>query len=162
MVDRKDVTQESFTKMSPAEKTEFLGYKIYTPEELEAREKDKNLRAVNAFRFILESIIALKDLKIGAKATEQDLADTYQNVTNNFYAYAVDNGLSASDVKEVGTLIQQITSIVVARTVNEIAVDMMRFNFAMSGENEVFEIPVKRLVAIAEGARQVRAEDKTA
>lgn len=163
-IDRKDVTQESYEKMNPAEKTEFLGYKIFTPEEIAARDLAVKERCTAGFRFILESIVANSNLSVGSKASAEELEASYKDITNSFYQYVLDNGLTSNDAKEITTMVQQIALIVISRTLNELAVDMMRFNYGVVGENELFDVPVKDLGKIAQAATDAKkaAEAKTA
>lgn len=148
------VTQESYDKMSPAEKTQFLGYKIFTPEEIADRSAAQIERCTKAFKFILKSISDNENLKVGTKVTDEDLAVSYKDVVNNFYQYGLENNLTGNDFKELSNMISQIATIVITRTLTQSTVEMMRSNFALLGENELYDVPIKKLSDMATAANE--------
>ena len=83
--------KKDFKGMNAAQKTEHLGFKIFSHKELQARQAKAVARRTDGVKKFLGDIISQPELELGKHMDEKALSKVFQEPINNFYDYAVEH-----------------------------------------------------------------------
>lgn len=151
-------TKKPYSAMNASEKTKHLGFKHFSDKELNQRQKDAEARRIVLFRKILGDFLALPTLRLGKHVTEEQFKEVYQDTINNFYQWAIDEGYTGNDLKATVDNIIMISAFV-NRAVNQINVEETCFNYAFTGENNLSDLPLKKLIAMSAMGMETRPDE---
>lgn len=149
--------KKDFKGMNAAQKTEHLGFKIFSHKELQARQDKAVSRRTLGVKKFLGDIIGQEELELGKHMDEKALSKVFQDPINNFYDYAVSNDLTASDMEAIVDDIIQI-AYMFKRTMNEANSEAMRLVYALTGENSVADVPLKEVMKITQVMKETRPQ----
>lgn len=143
------MSQIPYEAMNASEKTKYIGFKIFSDRELKDRQKAAVARRTEGFKVFMQSVLAQPELELGKHLDEKGLEKSFREPVNNFYQYAVDNGLSRADLEGIMDDIIQC-AFMFKRTMNEADTDIMRLSFAFTGENATADVPLKKVMQLTE------------
>ena len=152
-------SKKSYNSMNASEKTAYLGVKIFSDREIAARQRDAMARRVPAGKKLLEAIIANPNFTFGKHLSEQQLEPAFKDAINEWYDWALkEAGLTPADLTSVIDGIIQI-AYMLKRTENEANLEVQRFNFAVTGENELGNVPLRDMAKIAQLFNEKKEND---
>jgi hypothetical protein len=149
---------KEYQNMNASEKTKFMGFKHYSEKELNQLQLDNEKRRVSLFRHLLEELLAIKNLRLGKHLSDVELSDTFSKMINDFYYWTVDNGYTGEDLKSVVDNLVWIQQLV-ERSHRQVGIEETKFNYAITGENDLGNLPIKQLMALAELGMGTRPDE---
>ena len=146
---------KNYSSMNASQKTAYLGFKIFSERELNDRQKKAVARRTAGARKFLEDVLANPDLELGKHMDDNALGRVFQEPINGFYDYAVKEGLSMGDLDAIMDDIIQI-AYMFKRTSNEASSEVMRLAYALTGENQMSDVPLKDVKNLTTLMRETR------
>lgn len=141
--------------MNASEKTAFIGFKIFSERELKERQAKAVTRRVAGFKKFMGDLLATPNLELGKHMDEKALEAVFRDNVNNFYDYALNEGLTSADLEGIMDDIIQV-AFMFKRTMNEASTEVTRLNYALTGENQLTDVPLKDVIKTAQLLKETR------
>jgi len=149
-----------YSAMNAKEKTEYLGFKMFSDRELKDRQKAAVSRRTEGVKKFVGDVLSSPQLELGKHMDEAGLEPIFKDAVNNFYTYAVQNNLSIGDLDAIFDDIVQI-AYMFARVKNEASSEVMRLSYALTGENALVDVPLNSILKITETVKSVAPRNTT-
>jgi len=150
--------QKPFDQMNAREKTEFLGFRSYSEREQKEREKMFTQRGSELTVLFLKKLLEQEDIMISRDLTEQQTEKYYVATINNLYDYAVNNGYTMYDLESVARNLQDLGTHA-EHMLNFAVGEPWKLSYALTGENKLEYVPLKRIMDITKVAKDVFPKD---
>jgi len=148
------MSEKKYSEMNATEKTAYMGFKHFSDRELKDRQAKAVERRVAGFRKFMGDLVALPHLELGKHMDEKALGTVFQKPINDFYDYATKSGLTPSDLEAtVDNIIQ--CAFMIKRAVNNATSEQMSLTYALTGENNMADLPLKDIANLTEVAKDV-------
>lgn len=152
------IDQKSYNNMNASEKTRALGFKHYSERELNERAKASEARGTELFKELFKRILAIPELRLSKHLSEKDQETIFASPINDFYQFVTENGYTANDLKNLTENIIAF-AYVVKRMENQHNVEATRFNYGFTGENDLGDVAISRLIKLSEAALSTRPDE---
>jgi hypothetical protein len=149
------MTDKPYSAMNAREKTEYIGFKCYSERELKDRTTKATARRTEAVKRFLTALVTNPAFIIGKGVTEKELEPAFKEAINYSYDEGVKLGLTTNDLEAVEEGIIQI-AYMFRRTRNEANTEIMRLGYALTGENNLGDVPLKDVIALSKVAKDLR------
>ena len=150
--------KKTFDQMNAREKTEFLGFRSYSPREQKEREKNFTSRGSELTVLFLKTLLDQEDLMISRDLTDQQKEKYYTEAINKTFDYALNNGYSMYDLESVVRNIQDLGT-VTERMSNFASGEFFKLAYSLTGENKFEYVPLKKIIDLTKVAKEVFPKD---
>jgi hypothetical protein len=147
-----------FDQMNAREKTEFLGFRSYSPREQKEREKNFINKGSELTVLFLKTLLEQPELLISRDLTDQQKEKYYIEAVNNTFDYALNNGFSMYDLESVSRSIQDLGA-VTERMANFASGEFFKLAYSLTGENKFEYVPLKKIMDLTRVAKDVFPKD---
>jgi hypothetical protein len=151
-------SQKTFDQMNAREKTEFLGFRSYSEREQKIREKMFTQRGSDLTIHFLKTLLAQEELMIARDLSEQQREKYYVEIINNMYDYAVNNDYTMYDLESVARNLQDLGT-QAERMLNFAVGEPWKLSYALTGENKLEYVPLKKIMDLTKVAKDVFPKD---
>ena len=144
--------------MNAREKTEFLGFRSYSPREQKEREREFTQRGSELVIFFLKKLFEQEEIMISRDLSEQQKEKFYTKAVNETFDYALNNNYTMYDLESVSRNLQDLGT-VTERMANFASGEFFKLAYSLTGENKFEYVPLKKIMDITKVAKEVFPKD---